>query len=440
MTTSENTIRPTAPLPALPDRALVVLIGPSGSGKSTFAHAHFTSTQIVSSDACRAMVADSEADQTATAAAFAVLHCITEQRLRAGRCTVIDATNVQAKARRPLLALAARYHRPTVAILFQTSPALCKEHNCTRTDRTVADFVVDRQNAQAPATADVLRNEGFDDVIVVGTPEEARAAEQHTGPSPVAWRDRPGAFDIIGDVHGCCDELLSLLRVMGYRVQNPAALIPGITPPPDRTAVFVGDFVDHGPYVVRTLLIAMAMVRSGAALAVIGNHDDKLLRALQGAPVNMVNGLDRTLQELSDAGEEMQSLARTFLAGLPSHLVLDEGRLVVAHAGLPEELHGNASSQARNTALFGTPTGERNQYGMKILVDWAHSYHGDALVVWGHLPVAEPTWVGNTIDIDTGCVHGGSLTALRYPERELVSVPAVRAYVRPLCPLGSSGA
>jgi protein phosphatase len=159
------------------------------------------------------------------------------------------------------------------------------------------------------------------------------------------------------------------------------------------------------------------------------------MRALRGVQVKMTNGLDRTLQELTAAGEEVCVLVREFLETLPSHLVLDEGRLVVAHAGLPQELHGTDSPQTRDIALFGTPTGQRDQYGIKILLDWAHNYHGDAVVVWGHLPVAEAVWINNTIDIDTGCVHGGSLTALRYPEREMVSVPAARVYSVPLKPL-----
>ena len=421
--------------PSIAQEALVVLIGPSGSGKSTFAQKHFKPTQVVSSDACRAMVADDEADQAATSAAFAVLHCIVDQRLRAGRLTVIDATNVQAKARRPLLELAARYHRPCAAVLFELPPQVCKERNRKRQDRIVGDFVVDRQYAQAPVNESVLSHEGFDPVVVLHSAEETDAFGAPARPSQSMRCDKTGSFDVIGDVHGCCDELLSLLRIMGYKVENPSALIPRITAPEGRTAVFVGDFTDRGPDNVRTLLVVMAMVRSGAALTVLGNHDDKLLRALQGAPVKISNGLDRTLQELSAAGEEMQTLVREFLDGLPSHLILDGGGLVVAHAGLPLEFHGIDSPRARDVALFGTPTGQRDAFGLKVLADWAHAYKGDALVVWGHLPVAEAVWVGNTINIDTGCVHGGSLTALRYPERELVSVPAARVYSAPIKPL-----
>ena len=414
---------------------LVVLVGPSGAGKSTFAKEHFKPTEIVSSDACRAMVADDDADQAATTAAFAVLHSIVEQRLRAGRTTVVDATNVQAKARRPLLALAARYHRPSMAILFDVPAQVCKERNRQRQERIVSDYVVDRQCAQAPVSSDELRREGFDPVIILHSQEAPDAHAANARPSPTAWQDMTGPFDIIGDLHGCSDELVSLLKVMGYSVENPGSLIPRVTAPKGRTAVFVGDLTDRGPDNVRTLLIVMAMVRSGAALAVPGNHDDKLLRALQGSPVKVSNGLEGTLEELTAAGDEVKELVRDFLNALPSHLVLDGGNLVVAHAGLPQELHGVDTPQARDVALFGTPTGQRDTFGLKVYVDWAHAYNGQATVVWGHLPVAEARWVGNTIDIDTGCVHGGSLTALRYPERELVSVPAARVYSAPIKPL-----
>ncbi len=159
----------------VPLHALIVLIGPSGSGKTTFARSHFAPTQILSSDACRALVADDEGDQSATTAAFSVLRCILEQRLRAGRLTVVDATNVQMKARRPLLSLAANHHRPAVAILLRIPAQLCKDRNHVRADRVVGDFVVDRQCAQAPTRADVLRREGFDAVFVLHSPEEADA-------------------------------------------------------------------------------------------------------------------------------------------------------------------------------------------------------------------------------------------------------------------------
>jgi len=179
-----------------------------------------------------------------------------EQRLRAGRRTLVDATNVQPKARKPLLDLARRYHRPAVAIVFDLPAEICRERNRSRTDRVVADFVVDRQRAQAPADAPALEAEGFDRVIIFHTAQEVEAYGQTSTPSPLMARERTGPFDIIGDVHGCDRELLALLTALGYSVQNPDTLIPRISAPPGRTAVFVGDLVDRGPDSVRTLLIA----------------------------------------------------------------------------------------------------------------------------------------------------------------------------------------
>lgn len=105
---------------SIPKLSLVVLIGPSGSGKSTFARKHFLPTEVLSSDACRAMISDAENDQTVTYDAFAVLHFIAAKRLALGRLTVIDATNVQPEARKPLVELARQYHCLPVAIVLNS--------------------------------------------------------------------------------------------------------------------------------------------------------------------------------------------------------------------------------------------------------------------------------------------------------------------------------
>ena len=113
----------------------------------------------------------------------------------------------------------------------------------------------------------------------------------------------------------------------------------------------------------------------------------------------------------------------TFLDGLVSHYVLDDGKLVVAHAGMKEEMQGRGSGKVRDFALYGETTGETDEFGLPVRYDWAAEYRGTAMVVYGHTPVPEPEWLNRTINIDTGCVFGGKLTALRYPERELVSRP-----------------
>ena len=126
----------------IPELALVVLVGPSGSGKSTFARKHFKSTEVVSSDFCRGLVSDDENDQAATNAAFEVLHFIASKRLKAGKLTVVDATNVQVEARKPLVALAREYHVIPVAIVFNLSDRLCQDRNQDRVDRNFGPHVI----------------------------------------------------------------------------------------------------------------------------------------------------------------------------------------------------------------------------------------------------------------------------------------------------------
>jgi protein phosphatase len=133
--------------------------------------------------------------------------------------------------------------------------------------------------------------------------------------------------------------------------------------------------------------------------------------------------------------EEDRGKLASFLEGLISHYVLDGGRLVVAHAGLREEMHGRDSGGVREFCLYGETTGETDEFGLPVRANWAAGYRGKAIVVYGHTPIPEPEWLNNTVNIDTGAVFGGKLTALRYPEREFVSVAAAREYsvsARPL--------
>jgi protein phosphatase len=252
------------------------------------------------------------------------------------------------------------------------------------------------------------------------------------------WEDRrneAGPFDIIGDVHGCFDELLALLAKLGYRLvqQLDADGLPGqsFEPPPGRKAIFVGDLGDRGPDTPTVYRLVMQMVRAGHALCVLGNHDSKLARKLRGNDVQLGHGLAMTIEQLSSQPPTLSERIREFLDGLLTHYVLDEGKLVVAHAGLREDLQGRTSAKVRGFALFGDTTGETDELGLPVRRNWAADYKGKALVVYGHTPVAEPAWLNNTVNIDTGCVFGGRLSALRYPEREIVSVPALRTYCDP---------
>ena len=414
---------------ALPDPSLVVLVGATGAGKSSFAARHFKATEVISSDFCRGLVSDDENDQGATDDAFAVLHEIAGRRLANRRLTVVDATNVQREARKPLVALAKEHDLFPVAIVLDLPEALCAERNRSRPDRDFGAHVIHRQRAQLRRSLKHLQREGFRRTWVLRTPDEVEQAEIVRTPLWTDRRTEHGPFDIVGDIHGCADELTALLQQLGYAVDGES-----VTPPAGRRAIFVGDYGDRGPDTPRVLRIVMGMASAGTAICLPGNHDIKLVRKLKGRNVQITHGLAETLEQLATQPPEFKDTARDFLDGLVSHVVLDDGALVVAHAGMKEAYQGRASGRVREFALYGETTGETDEFGLPVRVQWADDYRGPATVVYGHTPVAEPEWLNNTINIDTGCVFGGGLTALRWPERELVTVPAQRTYYEPAKP------
>ncbi|MEU4930883.1 polynucleotide kinase-phosphatase [Streptomyces yokosukanensis] len=411
------------------DLSLVVLVGASGSGKSTFARRHFKPTEVISSDFCRGLVCDDENDQSATRDAFDVLHYIAGKRLAAGRRTVVDATSVQQDARRQLIELARKYDVLPVAIVLDMPEEVCAERNAVRSDR--ADMprrVIQRHIRELRRSLRHLEREGFRKVHVLRGVEEAESAVVVTEKRFNDLTHLTGPFDIVGDIHGCASELESLLVQLGYT--------DGVHPE-GRTAVFVGDLVDRGPDTPGVLRRVMTMVETGNALCVPGNHENKYGRHLKGRKVQHTHGLAETIAQMEGESEEFKARVRQFLDGLVSHYVLDGGRLVVCHAGLPEKYHGRTSGRVRSHALYGDTTGETDEFGLPVRYPWAEDYRGRAAVVYGHTPVPEATWLNNTICLDTGAVFGGKLTALRWPERELVDVPAERVWYEPTRPLRS---
>lgn len=243
-------------------------------------------------------------------------------------------------------------------------------------------------------------------------------------PYAIDQRHLTGPFDIIGDVHACLDELVALLAELGYREDE--GVWRSMT---GRTAAFVGDFVDRGPENARTLELAMNMVEAGAAFAVPGNHDLQLERHLTDGDVPLVYGLAETVAELDQTPVAFRTRVRRFLQDLPGHLVFDEGRLVVAHTGLPASRHLRFDGETRVLAAYGVTEGEMDPHDPEKRHAWVAAHRGPA-VVYGHTPVLEPVWRNDSIDIDTGCAFGWRLTALQWPERTLVSVPARRIYAR----------
>ncbi|MDX3644942.1 polynucleotide kinase-phosphatase [Streptomyces sp. MB09-02B] len=411
------------------DLSLVVLIGASGSGKSTFARRHFKPTEIISSDFCRGLVSDDENDQSATKDAFDVLHYIAGKRLAAGRRTVVDATSVQQESRRQLIELARKHDVLPIAIVLDVPEEVCAARNAARTDR--ADMprrVIQRHTRELRRSLRHLEREGFRKVHVLRGVEEIDHATIVTEKRFNDLTHLTGPFDIVGDIHGCASELEALLGKLGY--------VDGVHPD-GRTAVFVGDLVDRGPDSPGVLRRVMSMVGSGNALCVPGNHENKYGRYLKGRNVQHTHGLAETIEQMEGESEEFKKQIREFIDGLVSHYVLDGGKLVVCHAGLPEKYHGRTSGRVRSHALYGDTTGETDEFGLPVRYPWAEDYRGRAAVVYGHTPVPTATWLNNTICLDTGAVFGGRLTALRWPERELVDVPAEKVWYEPARPLAS---
>jgi protein phosphatase len=420
------------PTISYPAGALVILCGPSGSGKSTFAARHFRPSQIVSSDACRVMICDEAATQAINDDAFALLSHILDLRLKHRRLTVVDSTALKPGARDNLTRLAKKHQVPCFVLALDVPADECIRRDALRPERQVGEHVIRRHHAQFEnAKREIARDRAFDAVHIL-TPREIESVviAQGSGGAPPA-RDG-AAWDVIGDVHGCFAELGDLLETLGYRWDER-----GLPVHPDgRIPVFVGDLADRGPDSPGVLRLVSRLVAAGEALFVPGNHDDKLFRMLRGNKVTRSHGLDLTERQLLALPPRERAALEgdilSYLATQPPYLVLDGGRFVVAHAGIREDMIGRTGGRVREFTLYGDVRGFEPGTNKPIRHDWAREYGGSALIAYGHTPQDELKWVNNTVNLDLGCVFGGALAALRYPEREFVSVPARAQYAERL--------
>ncbi|WP_018024521.1 metallophosphoesterase [Corynebacterium ulceribovis] len=244
------------------------------------------------------------------------------------------------------------------------------------------------------------------------------------------------AFDIIGDVHGCLDELLELLARLGYDVTfgpcdsaaDSASVPISAVAPPGRQAVFLGDLVDRGPDPVGVVRLVMGMCAAGSARMVIGNHDDKLRRFLHGNDVKLSGSFGVTAPLFAATPRRFQEQVRDWLDGLPYEILLVDD-VAVVHASRPDFFSKLKPKKQRSLALFGVvDSSQVTETGYPVRLDWAQEYSGHPLVVHGHTPVAAPRHVNGVICVDTACCFGGELTAFRWPEWDVVSVPARQAY------------
>ena len=380
----------------IPDFCLVAIVAPNASDGEALARRHFRPSEIVSltSQMWPKLAAD---------------------RLVRRELVAIEASEASIQKQIDLVRLAKTFHAQPVAIVL-CDPASRSDLRRWR----------------------CLESTGFRPAHAVA-PWQVSELEIERERLPSDLRHEHGPFDIIGDVHGCIDELTELLHRLGYRVHLEGSgddRRAHVDTPPGRRVIFVGDFVDRGPNSPDVLRIVMAMVEHGQAFAVPGNHDVKFLRWLRGANVRLTHGLDLTAEQFAREGAEFRNAVRHFLLSLPSHLWLEGGQLAVAHAGILEEMIGREAEGVREFCIYGDTDGETDETGLVVRYNWAVNYSGDTVVVYGHTPVPDAAWVNNTVCIDTGCVFGGKLTALRWPEREVVSVPAARMYAKPGRPFG----
>ena len=416
----------------IPEFSLVALIGATSSGKTTFAHKHFKSTEVLSSDFFRGMVCDDENCQSISSQAFDLLYYAANKRLDNMKLTVIDATNLQQSARKQVIDLAREQNVHPVAIVLNLPEDVLQERNQNRPERNFPPRVISQHCREVRFCIKKLKREGFRYVYIINSLEQLENVEIVRSKLWNDKRDMHGSFDIIGDIHGCCTELEMLLAKLGYVNTD------GIYTHPDgRKAAFLGDFCDRGDRNADTLRIVMDMVKSGNAIAVPGNHDVKLLKYLKGKSIMQNNGIDITIAELEAKGDSFKKEVADFIDGLISHYVLDDGKLVIAHAGIKQEYIGRGSGRIREFCLYGDTTGETDSFGLPVRLDWAADYRGKGTVVYGHTACKEVRSQNNTFCIDTGCVFGGRLTAFRYPERETVSVDALKQYSEPAKPLGT---
>ncbi|MCH9806900.1 MAG: AAA family ATPase [Alphaproteobacteria bacterium] len=421
----------------IPEFCLVVLVGPECSGRSTFARRHFKPTEVISLDECRGIVADGENGVEAGEDAERLSYFIAETRLKRRKLAVIDAANVYKEGRARLVRLARENNARAVAIVIDPGEEFCLMRNFERGLPMDAHDVRNQIRALQGA-AKKLDKEGYRDVYELRSCEAIEASRIERSPMRSDRRMERGPFDIIGDVHGCVDELLEMFAKLGYGVslhgKGVDRRVNSIVPE-GRRALFVGDLVDRGPATPDVLRIVMHMVAQGHAICVAGNHDVKLLRYLKGRDVKLNHGLDLTVSQLDAEPPAFKGKVKSFIEGLVSHAWLEGGDLAIAHAGIKDYMLGRASGAVRQFCLYGETSGETDEFGLPIRYNWAAEYRGATTVVYGHTPVPEAEWLNNTLCIDTGCVFGGKLTALRWPEREIVSVPARKMYAKPIRPL-----
>lgn len=380
----------------MPDFFLLFVFASVRAKAEHFIDAHFDTKDLLN-------IANSSIDNVS------ILESVIQQKLRLRQRTIFDASRLSQSCRIRFKKMAKKYHCPARCLVLKSK---------------------ETSNLQHDQFIKTLKKDGFKEI------EDLKAGSAITiniGSNPNDKSSLKGPFDIIGDVHGCYKELCILLDKLGYQISYADSGKESFTAThlAGRKLIFVGDLVDKGPDTPDVIRLALSLIKLDMAYCVLGNHEAKLLKKLEGRNVTLTHGLDKSVLQFEKETPAFQEEAIAFIESLPHHLVFDDGNLVIAHAGIQEQMILRDSGTINAFCLYGETTGKLDADGLPERKNWALQNKGKAIVVHGHVPVLDAVWLNNVLDIDTGCVYGGSLTALRYPEMDLVKVPALDVYSMP---------
>ncbi|SDZ56251.1 polynucleotide kinase-phosphatase [Evansella caseinilytica] len=435
----------------LPHAGIVLLIGPSNSGKSHLVK-HLISENIlsaseaVSSDTYRVLVSDTEfinwrgkpqeeADsiydtyQAISREAFAILDATVEARCRLNKLTFVDATHLRPDDRKRYLDIARINHVPIIAVVLDIPLETLLQRDDQR-DSPRGKRRIKQQYQLFTKEKRLLKKEHFLATYFVKNTAEL-AFERRSNPIE---RDIQHGIDIIGDIHGCYDEMIQLLENLGY-VKNDEQLY---LHPAGRKFVSIGDCMSRGSRSLDTMLFFTRHINNGLAYMIDSNHGWKIARWLDGKNVVLNHGDEKVAEEFSEyerkhgagAAAALKQDIKTVLLKAPSHYVFTRNGtavLVCVHAGIKDKYIGKQSKRISDFCRYGDTDGFDEQ-GKPIRKDWFLHHQTKACIVWGHDPKPQPLLINNTVNIDQGVVFGGKLTAFRYPEKEFVAVDAAMDY------------
>lgn len=419
----------------IPKNSLIILVGVAGSGKSTFAKKYFKHEAIVSSDACRRLLfhgdhkltVDEAPLQQYSEGAFMIFYAWLRARLAHDFYAVADSTAIVGTVRQKLESIAHEYKIEFFYLVFNTPESVCIERDSKR-PFPCKDKVIKRQHKLFSTNIDTFVK--MDNAVIL-TPEDCEKEIE------INWIEQPidniskfkinaKAIDIIGDIHGCHIELITLLEKLGY-VKGSDDLYRH---PEGRIFVSLGDIVDRGPGSHTAINFFKKHIEASLAISVMGNHDNKFARWLMGKNVTVKNGLQETINQIP-ADLDKKELAEFIFKNFKPYYLFempDTSLFALTHAAFKANYVGFNNKEIQSHCMYGQVVG-REENGFPIRAHWENWYKGIP-VAYGHTvtPDNKPLIVGNTHCLDTGCVFGGSLTCLRLPEKEYISVEANKVY------------